>query len=141
MNSTPIHQNQMKHSQLNVKVNTMSNELKLLYRKNDSLTNELSEKDKLFGEKLGKNETNMKLLEKYKNNLNSLKKENIELNKNNILVNKLFFSFSINSYLFSYFFISFSGKIFNNTFYKSADGTTVFNLIDRNKERIITKNK
>ena len=66
----------------------MSNELKLLYRKNDALTNELNEKDKLFGEKLGKNETNMKLLEKYKNNLNSLKKENIELNKNNILVNE-----------------------------------------------------
>ena len=35
----------------------------------------------------------------------------------------------------------FNKALFNNTFYKSADGTTVFNLIDRNKERIITKKR
>ena len=35
----------------------------------------------------------------------------------------------------------FNKALFNNTFYKSADGTTIFNLIDRNKERIITKKR
>ena len=35
----------------------------------------------------------------------------------------------------------FNKSLFNNTFYKSSDGTTIFNLIDRNKERIITKKR
>ena len=35
----------------------------------------------------------------------------------------------------------FNKALFNNTFYKSVDGTTIFNLIDRNKERIITKKR
>ena len=62
--------------------------MKILYKKNENLSNELSEKEKLFGENLGKNEVNVKLLEDYKNKLNNLKKENLELNKNNILVNE-----------------------------------------------------
>jgi chromosome segregation ATPase len=62
--------------------------MKLLYKKNENLSNELNEKEKLFGENLGKNEVNVKLLEDYKNKLNNLKKENSELNKNNILINE-----------------------------------------------------
>ena len=62
--------------------------MKILYKKNENLSNELSEKEKLFGENLGKNEVNVKLLEDYKNKLNNLKKENLELNKNNILINE-----------------------------------------------------
>ena len=71
---------------LNIKINSINNEMKLLYKKNESLSNELNEKDKLFGENLGKNEVNLKLIEDYKNKLNTLKKENLELNKNNILI-------------------------------------------------------
>ena len=76
------------NGKLNIKINTMNNELKLLYKKNESLNNDLSEKEKLFGENLGKSEMNAKLLEEYKNKLNNIQKENLELNKNNILINE-----------------------------------------------------
>ena len=61
--------------------------MKILYKKNENLSNELNEKEKLFGEN-GKNEVNIKLLEDYKNKLNNLKKDNLELNKSNILINE-----------------------------------------------------
>ena len=73
---------------LNIKINSINNELKLLYKKNESLSNELNEKEKLFGENLGKNEVNLKLIEDYKAKINNLKKENLELGKNNILINE-----------------------------------------------------
>ena len=76
------------NNKLNIKLKSINNEMKILYKKNENLSNELSEKEKLFGENLGKNEVNVKLLEDYKNKLNNLKKENLELNKNNILVNE-----------------------------------------------------
>ena len=76
------------NGKLNIKLNTVNNELKLLYKKNENLNNELSEKEKLFGENLGKSEVNAKLLEDYKVKLNNMKKENLELNKNNILINE-----------------------------------------------------
>ena len=76
------------NSKLNIKLNSVNNELKLLYKKNENLSNELSEKEKLFGENLGKSEINAKLLEDYKTKLNNMKKENLELNKNNILINE-----------------------------------------------------
>ena len=76
------------NGKLNIKLNTANNELKLLYKKNENLNNELSEKEKLFGENLGKSEVNAKLLEDYKVKLNNMKKENLELNKNNILINE-----------------------------------------------------
>jgi len=76
------------NGKLNIKLNTVNNELKLLYKKNEILTNDLSEKEKLFGENLGKSELNAKLLEDYKTQLNNMKKENMELNKNNILINE-----------------------------------------------------
>ena len=76
------------NGKLTMKLNSVNNELKLLYKKNENLSNELSEKEKLFGENLGKSEINAKLLEDYKNKLNNAKKENLELNKNNILINE-----------------------------------------------------
>ena len=76
------------NGKLTIKLTTVNNELKLLYKKNENLSNELSEKEKLFGENLGKSEINAKLLEDYKSKLNNMKKENLELNKNNMLINE-----------------------------------------------------
>ena len=76
------------NGKLNIQLTTVNNELKLLYKKNENLSNELSEKEKLFGENLGKSEINAKLLDDYKIKLTNIKKENMELNKNNILINE-----------------------------------------------------
>ena len=76
------------NGKLNIKLTSANNELKLLYKKNETLSNDLSEKEKLIGENLGKNEINAKLLEDYKTKWNNMKKENMELNKNNMLINE-----------------------------------------------------
>ena len=76
------------NGKLNLKLTSTNNELKLLYKKNENLSNELNEKEKLFGENLNKSEINSKLLDDYKIKLNNIKKENMELNKNNILINE-----------------------------------------------------